>query len=205
MGVCCLKHREENPRTTPHVIPYREHRVITISQRCQQKANHHPASTPSISTPLIPPLRPLTRLEPQTPRLPPPPPILHHLSPIPILPIQNLPPPIQLHILSIIIMPAIILALATKQRHHILHREILDGFTTFDRRVSELPLGFLQLENAFFDGVVDGEAVDGYVDGLVEAVDAVYCLFFYELCVTSVSYHGNVRDEVYIPDSKTAP
>jgi hypothetical protein len=28
---------------------------------------------------------------------------------------------------------------------------------------------------------VDGEAVDGYVDGLVEAVDAVYCLFFYEL------------------------
>jgi len=80
-------------------------------------------------------------------------------------------------------MPAIILTLATKQRHHILHREILDGFTTFDRRVGEFAFRFLQLENAFFDGVVDGEAVDGYVDGLVEAVDAVYGLFFYELFV----------------------
>jgi hypothetical protein len=28
---------------------------------------------------------------------------------------------------------------------------------------------------------VDAEAVDGYVDGLVEAVDAVDGLFFYEL------------------------
>jgi hypothetical protein len=39
----------------------------------------------------------------------------------------------------------------------------------------------LQLEDALFDAVVDGEAVDGYVDGLVEAVDAVDGLFFYEL------------------------
>jgi len=78
-------------------------------------------------------------------------------------------------------MPFIILALATKQRHHILHSKILDRFTAFDGGVGELALGFLQLEDAFFDRVVDGEAVDGYVDGLVEAVDAVYCLFFYEL------------------------
>jgi hypothetical protein len=47
--------------------------------------------------------------------------------------------------------------------------------------LGELALGFLQFEDALFDAVVDGEAVDSYVDGLVEAVDSVDCLFFYEL------------------------
>lgn len=39
----------------------------------------------------------------------------------------------------------------------------------------------MQSKDLFFDGVVDGETVNSYVDGLVEAMDAVDRLFFYEL------------------------
>lgn len=78
-------------------------------------------------------------------------------------------------------MFAIELAFAAKQRHHILHGEVLDSFTTFNGGIGELAFCFLELEDAFFDRVVDAEAVDSYIDGLVEAVDTVDCLFFNEL------------------------
>lgn len=78
-------------------------------------------------------------------------------------------------------MSAIELAFAAKQRHHVFHCEILHGFAAFDGGIGELAFCFLQLDDAFFDRVMDAEAVDSYVDGLVEAVDTVDCLFFYEL------------------------
>jgi hypothetical protein len=88
-------------------------------------------------------------------------------------------------------MAAIVFALATKQGHHVLHGEVLDGLAALDGGVGELALCFLEFEDALFDGVVDGEAVDCYVDGLVEAVDAVYCLFFDELfCISLRSRVG---------------
>jgi hypothetical protein len=75
----------------------------------------------------------------------------------------------------------IVLGVALEQGKNILHIELADGLAAFDSSSSELAFGFLEEKNFLFDGVVDGEAVDGYVDGLVEAVDAVYGLFFYEL------------------------
>jgi hypothetical protein len=82
-------------------------------------------------------------------------------------------------------MAAVVFALAAKQGHHVLHGEVLDGLATLDSCVGELALCFLEFEDTLFYGVVDGEAVDCYIDGLVEAVDAVYCLFFDELfCVS---------------------
>jgi hypothetical protein len=39
----------------------------------------------------------------------------------------------------------------------------------------------LQLEDALFNGVVDAEAVDGHINRLVEAVDAIDGLLFDEL------------------------
>lgn len=51
----------------------------------------------------------------------------------------------------------------------------------FDGLLGEEALLFLKLENTFFDGVGDGELVDDDVDGLGEAVDSVYGLFFNEL------------------------
>lgn len=52
---------------------------------------------------------------------------------------------------------------------------------SFDGLLGEEALLFLQLEDAFFDGVGDGELVDDDVDGLGEAVDSVYGLFFNKL------------------------
>jgi hypothetical protein len=132
---------------------------------------------PPISATLIPPFR---TLEPQRARLPS---LPHHTlaTPLRIPAFQHTRTPIHSHLLMIIIMLAIILALAAKQGHHILHSKILDRLPAFDSCVGELTLRFLQLEDTLFDGVVDGEAVHGYVDGLVETVDAVDCLFFDEL------------------------
>jgi hypothetical protein len=39
----------------------------------------------------------------------------------------------------------------------------------------------LEIENTLFDGVLDGNLVDFDVDCLVEAMDTVDSLFFYEL------------------------
>lgn len=52
---------------------------------------------------------------------------------------------------------------------------------SFDGLLGEEALLFLELENTFFDGVGDGELVDDDVDGLGEAVDSVYGLFFNKL------------------------
>lgn len=52
---------------------------------------------------------------------------------------------------------------------------------SFDGLLGEEAFLFLELENTFFDGVGDGELVDDDVDGLGEAVDSVYGLFFNEL------------------------
>jgi hypothetical protein len=87
-------------------------------------------------------------------------------------------------------MLPIVLGFPTEQRHHILHGEVLDGLATLDSRVGEFTLGFLELEDTLFDRVVDAEAVDGYVDSLVEAVDAVDGLFFYKLLGLLVKSFG---------------
>lgn len=52
---------------------------------------------------------------------------------------------------------------------------------SLDGLLGEEALLFLQREDTFFDGVGDGELVDDDIDGLGEAVDSVYSLFFDEL------------------------
>ncbi|TFB07735.1 hypothetical protein CCMA1212_000512 [Trichoderma ghanense] len=52
-----------------------------------------------------------------------------------------------------------------------------------DCLLGEEALLVLQVEDAFFHGLLDGELVDDYVDGLGEAVDAVDGLFFDELLI----------------------
>lgn len=75
----------------------------------------------------------------------------------------------------------IVLSLALEQVENVFHAELADGLAALDGSLGELAFGFLQFEDALFDAVVDGEAVDGDVDGLVEPVDAIDCLFFDEL------------------------
>ena len=83
---------------------------------------------------------------------------------------------------AIIIVPVIILRIPLEQRKDILHTKLADRLAALNRRLREFALRLLQSDDAFFDGVVDGETVHGDVDGLVEAVDTVDGLFFYELC-----------------------
>jgi hypothetical protein len=78
-------------------------------------------------------------------------------------------------------MAMVELGIALEQVKHILHAEFADGLAAFDGGLGQFALSFLQFEDAFFDRVVDGEAVDGDVDGLVETVDTVDGLFFDEL------------------------
>ena len=67
----------------------------------------------------------------------------------------------------------VVLCIALEQVENVLHAELADGLATFNGSLCELTLSFLQLEDTLFDRVVDREAVDGYVDGLVESVDAI--------------------------------
>ena len=53
--------------------------------------------------------------------------------------------------------------------------------TSLNGLLGEEPLLVLQVEDAFFHGLLDGELVDDYVDGLGEAVDAVDGLLLDEL------------------------
>lgn len=79
-------------------------------------------------------------------------------------------------------MPSRMLRVPSKQAQNITHTQLRDRLAALDGRGREFAFLGLKVEDPFFDGVGDGEAVDCYVDGLVEAVDAVDCLFFYELC-----------------------
>lgn len=79
----------------------------------------------------------------------------------------------------------IILRITLEERKDVLHTKLSDCLAALDRRLRELALRFLQCEDALFDGIVDGEAVHGYVDGLVEAVDSVDGLLFDELNIVS--------------------
>lgn len=73
------------------------------------------------------------------------------------------------------------LSITTKQRHNILHSQFTNRLSTFNSRISQFTFCFLEIEDPFFDCIGDGEAVDYYVDCLVETVDAVDGLFLYEL------------------------
>lgn len=82
---------------------------------------------------------------------------------------------------------------------------------SFDGLLGEEALLFLELENTFFDGVGDGELVDDDVDGLGEAVDSVYGLFFNKLQHSLVSdemgrrrKEGLIQGKKNLRDSKTA-
>lgn len=82
---------------------------------------------------------------------------------------------------AIIQVAVVVLGFTLEQGEHVVHAELAHCLAALERRGGELALCLLQVQDALFDAVVDGEAVDGYVDGLVEAVDAVDGLFFYEL------------------------
>jgi hypothetical protein len=75
----------------------------------------------------------------------------------------------------------IVFSFTLEEVKDIFHRQLADGFAALDSSLGKFPLSLLQLENALFDGVVDGKTVYGNIDGLIEAMDAVYCLFFDEL------------------------
>ena len=91
---------------------------------------------------------------------------------------------------SPIMMMMIMLGIPPKQIQNILHTQFPRGVfpAAFNGLFGELAFLVLQLQDAGFDGVGDGEFVDGDVDGLVEAVDAVDGLFFDELrdCIISI-------------------
>ncbi|KAK1251803.1 hypothetical protein MKX07_007282 [Trichoderma sp. CBMAI-0711] len=53
--------------------------------------------------------------------------------------------------------------------------------TSLNGLLGEKPLLVLQVEDAFFHGLLDGELVDDYVNGLGEAVDTVDGLLLDEL------------------------
>lgn len=83
-----------------------------------------------------------------------------------------------------------VLRVAAEELHDLLHAQLARAavLTAFDGLVGELALLFLQLEDALFDGVGDGDFVDYDVDFLGEAVDAVDGLFFDELGGVSVLF-----------------
>jgi hypothetical protein len=62
-----------------------------------------------------------------------------------------------------------------------LHTKLANSLATFDGGLREFALCFLESEDALLNGIVDGKAVDGDVDGLIEAVDTVDCLFLNKL------------------------
>ena len=72
------------------------------------------------------------------------------------------------------------LGISTEEIQDIFHAELADGFA-FDGGLGQGAFFVLEGEDALFDGVGDGEFVDGDIHGLVEAVDAVDGLFFDEL------------------------
>lgn len=76
-----------------------------------------------------------------------------------------------------------VLRIATEELHDLLHAQLASAavLAALDGLVGELALLLLQLEDALFDGVGDGDFVDYDVDFLGEAVDAVDGLFFDEL------------------------
>jgi len=78
-------------------------------------------------------------------------------------------------------MVTLALRILPEQIQNIPHAELRNGLSAFQGRFCEFPLLLLQREDALFDRVGDGEAVDCDVDGLVEAVDTVDGLFFDEL------------------------
>ena len=75
----------------------------------------------------------------------------------------------------------IVLGLPLEEVEDVFHGKLADGFTALERSLGKFALGLLQLENALFNRVMDGQTVHSHIDGLVEAMDAVYCLFFNEL------------------------
>lgn len=88
----------------------------------------------------------------------------------------------QRRILALDIRMAMIkLGIALEQRKHILHAELALSLAALKRGRGELAFGFLEKDDFLLNGVVHGETVDGHVDGLVEAVDAVDGLFFHKL------------------------
>jgi hypothetical protein len=62
-----------------------------------------------------------------------------------------------------------------------LHTKLANSLATFDGGLREFALCLLEREDALFNGVVNGKAVDSDVDGLIEAVDTIDCLFFDKL------------------------
>tara|TARA_R110002003_G_scaffold70_26_gene6558 strand:+ start:7607 stop:8092 length:486 start_codon:yes stop_codon:yes gene_type:complete len=128
--------------------------------------------TPSVNAIILP--------KAQTPRLPRRPRrsrISTALCPI----LQDSRLPIQALIIHIIHATRLILGLALEQRKNILHAQLANRLAAFNCGVGKLAFRFLQLEDALFNGVVDAEAVDGYINGLVEAVDSIDGLLFDEL------------------------
>lgn len=73
------------------------------------------------------------------------------------------------------------LSIMAKKLQHVLHGEFGGSGFPLDGGVRELAFLVLEVEDTFFDGVFDGEFVDDDILGLVESVDAVDGLFFYEL------------------------
>ena len=160
-----------------------------VSRRVKRRVMHHPVyhhqevyqplvspSTPAINTILLPLLP-----EAEAPRFP-------------RAPTCALPPPLRFvpslkHsalskdalIMVISDTSRIELGLSLEKVKNVLHAELADSFTALDSSLRKLAFSFLEFEDALFDRVVDGEAVDGDIDGLIKAVDAVDCLLLDKL------------------------
>lgn len=79
----------------------------------------------------------------------------------------------------------LVLGFALEQRQNVLHAQLANGFAALNCSFGELSLRFLKVEDALFDGVVNGETVNGHIDGLVETMDAIDGLFLNKLCRVS--------------------
>lgn len=76
------------------------------------------------------------------------------------------------------------LSIPPKQLQDLLHAQLPSAtLSTLNRLIGKLALLFLQVQDPLLDAVLYGDFVDDYVDFLGEAMDAVDCLFFYELWI----------------------
>lgn len=97
-------------------------------------------------------------------------------------------------------MGVIVLGLALEQVEDILHGELSDGLATLDGGLGKLALRFLQLKDALFDRVVDGQTVYCNIDSLVEAMDTIDCLFFDKLYLVSTNaFRWQIEKTYWIP------
>lgn len=87
----------------------------------------------------------------------------------------------QVSLAPIIHILMIVLGIAVEKIEDVLHAQFADCLASLNGCFCELALCFLQFEDTLFDRVMDREAVDSYIDCLIEAMNSIDGLLFYEL------------------------